>query len=48
MKKKYEKPEFKKVKLVPEDAVLTFCKAIMTAQNIKCAAPACTNRDQGS
>ena len=50
MKRKYKKPEINKVKLVPEEAVLTNCKVTFTAQGggSKCAENGCQNRDPGS
>ncbi|MBW2646539.1 MAG: hypothetical protein JRE23_10225 [Deltaproteobacteria bacterium] len=51
-KKEYRKPEIRKVRLAPEEAVLAACKAAGTArrQGNKCdnLQGACINRAQGS
>lgn len=49
-RKKYEKPQIKKVALTPEEAVLSFCKSVganKVANRCQSAA-ACTNRTIGS
>jgi hypothetical protein len=50
MKRKYQKPEVKKVNLVPSEAVLVVCKVSMTAAGggRRCAENNCATRDQGS
>jgi hypothetical protein len=50
MKRPYKKPLIKKVKLAPEEAVLTACKVTMTAAGAgkKCLENNCLNRLQGS
>ena len=50
MKKKYQKPEVKKVNLVPSEAVLTACKVTMdfSGGNNKCRETGCVNKAQGS
>lgn len=51
-KKKYEKPEIRKVRLAPEEAVLAACKelGINRTQGNKCddLMGGCINRAQGS
>ena len=51
-KKRYEKPEIRKVRLAPEEAVLAACKelGINRAQGNKCddLMGGCINREQGS
>ena len=50
MKRKYQKPEVKKVKLAPEEAVLTACKVTMDwlGGSTKCREAGCINKAQGS
>lgn len=50
MKRKYQKPEVKKVKLAPKEAVLTACKVTMdwSASGNKCRESGCINKVQGS
>lgn len=50
MKRKYKKPEIKKVKLEPEEAVLAVCKTTMNAQGggRKCLENNCASKNQGS
>ncbi len=50
MKRKYQKPKVKKVKLAPEEAVLTACKVTMDAAggSNKCREALCTHKVQGS
>ena len=43
--KKYQKPEIKKVKLIPEEAVLTLCKIVPNGSQVnKCT---CSTAVQG-
>lgn len=50
MKKKYQKPEVKKVRLAPEEAVLTACKVTMDAAggSNKCRENLCQQKVSGS
>ena len=50
MKKKYQKPKVKKVRLAPEEAVLTACKVTFDAQGggNKCREAGCTWKIAGS
>lgn len=50
MKRKYQKPEVKRVKLVPAEAVLTACKVTMdfSGGSRKCREAGCVNKAQGS
>ena len=50
-KKSYQRPEIKKVNLVPQEAVLTICKAASgTAKNAgrTCRSTGCINNTVGS
>lgn len=49
-KQAYRKPEIKKVKLAPQEAVLSFCKNVgANFRSGRCQGdPACTNRNTGS
>ena len=50
-RKKYKKPEIKKVALTPEEAVLSFCKSGVGVNRFdtRCASiAACTNKVAGS
>lgn len=49
MKRRYQKPEVRKVKLVPAEAVLTGCKTQMNdrQRGSRCY-PQCKNSAQGS
>jgi len=50
MRRKYQKPELRRVKLAPAEAVLSGCKITMNASsaNKRCAESGCVNRLQGS
>ncbi len=50
MRRAYKKPQVKKVKLTPQDAVLTGCKTSMNGVGggKKCSETGCTNRLAGS
>jgi len=50
MKRAYERPQIKKVKLTPQDAVLTGCKITLngSAGGRKCDEMGCVNKAAGS
>ncbi len=50
MRRAYEKPQIKKVKLTPQDAVLTGCKTTMNAaaSGKRCSEAGCVNKAAGS
>jgi len=50
MRRAYKKPQIKKVRLAPQEAVLTGCKQTMdhSGGNRRCRENNCLNKSQGS